>query len=94
MADGLFFDWNDANITHIARHNVTQEEAEQVFANDPLDLDAEIVDGEERYTSVGHTNRLRVLIMVWTMRDDMTRPITAFGASERLAKRYLTERGF
>jgi len=28
------------------------------------------------------------------MRDDAIRPITAFDASERLAKRYLVERGF
>jgi uncharacterized DUF497 family protein len=94
VADALVFDWDDANLAHIARHNVTPEEVEQVFANDPMDLGAEVVDGEERYASVGHTNRLRVLVLAWTMRDDATRPITAFDASERLAKRYLAERGF
>ena len=79
---------------HVARHNVTPEEVEQVFANDPMDLGAEVVDGEERYTGVGQTNRLRVRVLAWTMRGDATRPITAFDASERLAKRYLAERGF
>ena len=93
MADELDFDWDEANESHIARHNVTPEEVEQVFANDPMDVAAEVVDGEERYTSVGHTNRLRVLVLAWTMRSDATRPITAFDASERLAKRYLAERG-
>jgi hypothetical protein len=81
-------------VAHVARHNVTPEEVEQVFGNDPMDLGAEVVDGEERYTGVGHTNRLRVLVLAWTMRDDATRPITAFDASERLAKRYLAEKGF
>jgi uncharacterized DUF497 family protein len=42
---------------------------------------------------VGHTNRLRVLVLVWTMRGGATRPITAFDASERVATRYLAERG-
>ena len=92
--DGLVFDWDEVNIAHIARHNVTPEEVEQVFANDPMDLGAAVSDGEDRYTGVGHTHKLRLLILVWTMRGDATRPITAFDASERLTKRYLAERGF
>ena len=59
-----------------------------------MDLTAEVVEGEQRYTGVGHTNRFRVLVLAWTMRDDAVRPITAFEASERLAKRYLVEGGF
>lgn len=94
VADDLVFDWDQANIAHITRHNVTPEEVEQVFANDTMDLGAEVVDGEERYDGVGHTNRLRVLVVAWTMRGHATRPITAFDASERLSKRYLAERGF
>ncbi len=58
-----------------------------------MDLRLEVLDGEERFTSVGHTNELRVLVMAWTMRGDAIRPITAFDASVRLAKRYLAERG-
>jgi uncharacterized DUF497 family protein len=67
---------------------------ELVFANDTVDLGAEVLDREERYTSVGHTDLLRVLVVAWTMRLEATRPITAFDASERLAKRYLRERRF
>ena len=72
---------------------ITPEEVEQAFANDPMDLGADVVDAEERYTGVGHTNRFRVLVLVWTMRGDATRPISAFDASDRLAARYLAERG-
>jgi uncharacterized DUF497 family protein len=93
VADALSFDWDEANVGHVARHNVTPEEVEQVFANDPMDLGVDVVDGEERYTGVGHTNRLRVLVLVWTMRGDATRPITGFDASERMAMRYVAERG-
>jgi hypothetical protein len=35
-----------------------------------------------------------VLVVVWTMRGDATRPITAYDASERLAGRYLVAKGF
>jgi len=94
VADDLVFDWDESNVAHIARHNITPEEVEQAFANDPMDLSADVVDAEERYTGVGHTSRLRVLVLVWTMRSDATRTITAFDASERLAMRYLAERGF
>jgi len=92
VADELVFDWDPANIAHIARHKVTPEEVEQVFANHQMDLGAEVVNGEERYASVGHTNLLRVLVLAWTMRGEAIRPITAFDAREQLAKRYLAER--
>jgi hypothetical protein len=32
-----FFDWDEANLRHIALHHVAQEEAEQVILGDPLD---------------------------------------------------------
>jgi len=53
VADDQVFDWDDANSTHVARHNVMPKEIEQVFANDPMDLGLQTVDGEERYVSVG-----------------------------------------
>ena len=65
-----------------------------VLVADELVLGAEVVDGEERYTGVGHTERFRVLVLAWTMRDVANRPITAFDASERLTKRYLAAKGF
>jgi len=68
VADELAFDWDEANAGHVARHGVSPEEVQQVFANDPMDLSAEDVEGEQRYSSVGHTNRLRVLVLAWTMR--------------------------
>jgi uncharacterized DUF497 family protein len=88
------FDWDDANVAEIARHNVSREEVEQAFANDAWDLGAEVVNDEEWYTSVGHTNLVRVLVMAWTMRGEAVRPITAFDASLRVVKQYFTRRGF
>jgi uncharacterized DUF497 family protein len=94
VADELAFDWDTANIAHIARHKVTSGKVEQVFANDPMGLSAEVINGEQRYTSVGHTNQLRILVVAWTMHGEAVRPITAFDAREQLAKRYLEERHF
>jgi len=50
------FDWDEANIGHVARHSVLPEEAEQVILNDPVDVGMEIVEGEERYLNLGATS--------------------------------------
>jgi uncharacterized DUF497 family protein len=54
---------DEANIGHVIRHGVSPGEVQEIFANDPMDFSAEVVNGEERYSGVGHTNRLRVLIV-------------------------------
>jgi len=48
MADAVWFDWDQANTEHIAIHHVTPKEVEQVFVNDEMDIDYDVVGGEER----------------------------------------------
>jgi uncharacterized protein len=93
-ADDEIFDWDEANVEHIARHGVKPEEAEEVFQNDPVDIDFEVVNGEDRWTAIGHTNALRVLFVVWTMRAGAIRLITARTAGTQYRAQYLKERGF
>ena len=64
MTDELGFDWDQANTDHIARHDVSCEEVEHVFANDELSINYDVVGGEERWTVVGETGQGRVLIVV------------------------------
>ena len=47
------FDWDEANIGHVARHSVRPAEAEQVILNDPVDLGMEIIEGEAAFFSWG-----------------------------------------
>jgi uncharacterized DUF497 family protein len=49
--------------------------------NSPLDLTYEVIDGEERYRSVGMTDSGRLLVVIWTLRDGKVRAVTAFPAS-------------
>jgi uncharacterized protein len=93
MADELGFDWDQANIEHIAGHHVTPEEVEQVFANDEADIDYDVIGGEERWTVVGETDKARVLLIVFTMRDDLVRTVTAYEASGRMQAEYLAMKG-
>jgi len=60
MAGDLKFEWDAANVSHISRHKVTPTEAEQALLNEPFDLGHEAVE-EERWTSIGHTDNLRVI---------------------------------
>jgi len=89
----LVFEWDDANLGHIARHQVSPEQAEQVIENDPLDLEAEAVNGEERTTSIGCTLRNRFLVVVTTLRGTRVRVVTAFPAPKALIDLYFTQKG-
>jgi uncharacterized protein len=93
MADVLRFDWDQANKGHIVSHHVTPEEVEQVFANDEIDIDYDVIGGEERWTVIGETDQTRVLIVVFTMRDELVRTVTAYEASVRTRTEYLTAKG-
>jgi hypothetical protein len=60
------FDWDQANIGHVAGHSVLPDEAEQVVLDDPVDLGMEIVEGEERHLNLCATLQGRVLLVVPT----------------------------
>lgn len=81
MANGIEFAWDDENKKHLGIHNVAPAEFEQVLNNDPIDLDFDLIDEEERYRSVGLTNSGRLLSVAWTIRNGKVRAITAFPAS-------------
>jgi uncharacterized DUF497 family protein len=91
-APDIEFDWDEANIGHVARHRVLPEEAEQVILNDPVDLGMEIVKGEERYINLGATVQHRILLVVTTWREDRVRVVTAFEPIKRLIQFYYQER--
>jgi hypothetical protein len=83
------FDWNDANISHIAEHGVDASEAEQVLSSNPLDVSYEVRNGEIRFRQVGETSAGRILAVISTIRDEQTRVITAYPASRSLCATYL-----
>jgi len=85
---GIEFDWDDANIRHLRRHRISPSEFEQVLVNCPLDLDYQTEDGEDRYKSLGVTDRGRVVMAVWTVRDFRIRAVTAYPASRQMRLLY------
>jgi hypothetical protein len=91
MDDGLF-DWDDANILHLAEHDVAPEEAEEIILGDPLDIGLEVVDGEERSSHIGETNEGRILRVVITFRGERMRVVTAFEPGKQWKIFYFEQR--
>jgi uncharacterized DUF497 family protein len=77
------FQWDDGNIDHIAKHDITPDEAEQVIENEPLDAGAVLRNGETRTVHVGETDAGRVLIVVVTERSGIYRVVTARPATRK-----------
>ena len=86
------FSWDAANISHIARHGVTPEEAEQVVENNPLDLERQIRNGEQRILHLGETLAGRVLVVVVTLRGEMIRVVTSHSADRAMRRFYLLQK--
>lgn len=83
------FDWDEANISHLQRHNIEPHEAEQAVANDPIDIDVLDVDGEVRDLQVGSTNTGRILTLCSTLRGSKVRVITGWDATKVERERYI-----
>ena len=89
MNDELF-DWDSANIAHIAEHEVSPEEAEEVILGDPLEMGFERSDeGENRWTYIGETKQARVFQVVITLRGERIRVVTAYEPTRRDKLLYL-----
>jgi|ERR1035438_1313228 uncharacterized DUF497 family protein len=76
------FEWDAANIGHLAEHGVEPEEAEQVILNRPIDLESQLRSGEERVAQIGETNSGRVLVVISTMSGKKVRVVTAWPANK------------
>ena len=89
------YQWDDVNISHIARHGVTPPEAEEVIESDPWDLDVQILNGEERTPHLGETKAGRVLLVIaiWLEDERSVRVITAYEPSKPFRKHYLLWKG-
>jgi hypothetical protein len=92
VTDEIRFDWDAANRGHIARHGVTPAEAEEVIENDPVELQPQLIEGEERFPIVGVTDAGRWLIVVLTERGNKARVVTAFEADKSLVAHCLRAR--
>ncbi len=73
------FDWDQANVTHIAKHRVLPQEAEDVFfdKNNVLDEDLRHSIIEQRFLIIGKTRKGRILYQIFTVRRNKIRVISS-----------------
>jgi hypothetical protein len=88
----MYFDWDEANIAHIAEHNVLPSEAEEAVTGKPIYLNYQVKSDEDRFMQIGETSAGRVLVVVITPRNALTRVVTAFPANRAYRAFYASER--
>jgi uncharacterized protein len=74
------FDWDSGNVDkNLTAHGVKNSESEEVFFNDPLIVFTDVKHSQEetRYYCLGRTNELRKLFVVFTLRAERIRIISA-----------------
>jgi hypothetical protein len=87
----LGFDWDEDNIDkNYIKHKVHWYECEEVFFNEPIVVaqDEKYSIKENRYYILGQTNSNRELFIVFTIRNNKIRIISARDMSRKERKTY------
>jgi uncharacterized DUF497 family protein len=84
----MLSDWDEANISHIAMHEVDPHEAEEALQGLPLHLLDQVRHGEPRIVQLGETLAGRILMVVTTPRKDKIRVVTAMTAKQKYREWY------
>ncbi len=80
LADCQGFQWDRGNsLKSWLKHHVTEGDAEEVFFNEPLLLatDEKHSQQESRFRAMGYTDKNRYLYVVFMVRDNLIRVISA-----------------
>lgn len=84
------FEWDHGNLEHIKKHKVDYKECEEGFSNKPLIVNEDETHSqiEERYRVYGQTNKNRLLSMIFTMRGNKIRIISARDQNRKERKEF------
>jgi uncharacterized DUF497 family protein len=74
----MIFDWDAANVGHVAQHGVTSKECEEAYRNGPMAIEHQRRKHERRRLCLGETDKGRLLTFVVTERKGKIRFVTAF----------------
>lgn len=87
----LVFDWDEGNQNkNWEKHKVSNKECEELFLNRPKDVfgDEGHSDTEERYLAYGQTNGRRKLAIVFVVRENKIRVISARDQNKKERRKY------
>ncbi|MCL5666425.1 MAG: BrnT family toxin [Patescibacteria group bacterium] len=90
LPEPLQFEWDEHNSNKVRlRHNIMPVEAEQPFLSDYAVLfDDRHSIGEKRYQLVGPNNKGQILFIVFTIRNNKVRIISARSANRKERSNY------
>lgn len=86
------FEWDAANRTHIARHAITPEEAEEAVVIEPLEAAVQQHEGEEPVLCFGRIKAGRLLTILYTGRRGKVRVVTAYEMTNAQQRLYFEEK--
>jgi uncharacterized DUF497 family protein len=87
------FEWDKHNERHLARHDISRTDAEDVLSGDHFLFEDQLVGDEQRWMAVGATRTGRILSIVFTVRGEAIRPIMGWMADKSTADLYSSEWG-
>ena len=91
VAECAGFQWDEGNLLkNWEKHEVSASECEQIFFNLPLVLadDKEHSANEARFFALGQTDAARLLFIVFTVRGNLIRVISARNMNSKERKVY------
>ena len=91
IPEPLSFEWDAGNIDkNLKKHNVSCQEAEEVFVNQPLFIieDSSHSKNERRFHALGKNNSNRYLFLSITIRKQKVRIISIRDMSKKEKKEY------
>ena len=90
----IAFQWDEGNIRkNLEKHNVTTQEAEEIFVLEPFLIHEDIkhsTDIEKRISGLGQTKRQRKLFVAFTVRERQIRVIS-IRDMKRIERNYYEE---
>ena len=93
VSDGCEFDWDDHNEAHLADHDISRSDAEDVLTGNHILLEFQMDENEQRWVAVGATRTGRILEIVFAVRGEAIRPITGWTADKETVALYLKQWG-
>ena len=85
------FDWDKGNKNkNVKKHLVSNRECEELFFNKPIYFfnDYKHSKVEKRYLALGRTNEKRLLIIIFVVRNEKVRVISARDMNKKERERY------
>lgn len=85
------FDWDPANVGHVLRHKVTPSEVEEAVGRPHAVIPAQTIQGEKRWKLFGRTASNRYLVLVFTIRRNLFRAVTAYPMNTVERRKYAAQ---